>query len=329
MTDDDKRLGGDDIFTQMQKLSRESMKNFMEVFPPVATSMLKWNLEMLRFSVRRAMEYRELAGRLSQCRNAPDFWAEQVRFFENMRNDYAEEANRMLALLRDLGAQSDALADTVGSEAEGPEMAEPPSPPPETEQPATSVPIRPEDTKPLATASLPEDSEQAATAQKTVEPQAPAEASQPATFEAEPTSEEDTQAASPQEGTPAHDLPRSEADWGAEIGGGAPEPVPPVEEPWLHVSEEPAQAARSTEGATAEEPHAAGLARADTVEEETASGAPSAAASGTEPEGAYAPQERNEDRSGRERGENAEKKLPDEEETCGESTAQKRSGQAS
>lgn len=99
MTDRDPKDDGFNMFRQLNEISRQNLSYLSGTLPPFAAALAKWNLEMLRFSTQRAVEYREFSERMSQCRSPVDVWAEQKRFFEHMQNEYAEEMGRLLDLM--------------------------------------------------------------------------------------------------------------------------------------------------------------------------------------------------------------------------------------
>jgi len=99
MTDRDPKDDSFNMFRQLNEMSRENLSYLSGTLPPFASALAKWNLEMLRFSTQRAVEYREFSERMAQCRSPMDVWAEQKRFFEHMQSEYAEEMGRLLELL--------------------------------------------------------------------------------------------------------------------------------------------------------------------------------------------------------------------------------------
>jgi len=88
-----------DFVKQLNQISRQNLSYLSGTMPPFAAALAKWNMEMLRFSAQRALEYRELSTRMAQCRSPAEVWTEQKRFFEHMQDEYAEEMGRLLDLL--------------------------------------------------------------------------------------------------------------------------------------------------------------------------------------------------------------------------------------
>jgi len=99
MTDGDDKGSGHDVFRQLHDISRQNLSYLSGTLPPLAASLAKWNLEMLRFSTQRALEYRDLSQRMAQCRTPMEVWSEQTRFFENLQTEFSEEMGRLLQLL--------------------------------------------------------------------------------------------------------------------------------------------------------------------------------------------------------------------------------------
>jgi hypothetical protein len=116
MSDWDKDNPGFDMFKHLHDISRNNLTYLSGVFPPLASSLAEWNLEMLRFSTRRAMEYRELSERLSRCRTPNEMWAEQLRFFEQLQSEYSAEMGRLLSLLN--GVAQNAAQDAAQNAAD-------------------------------------------------------------------------------------------------------------------------------------------------------------------------------------------------------------------
>lgn len=81
------------------ELNGQSLNFMFETFPPMAMAFTKWTMELVRFGAKRANEYNELPGRMAKCQSAADLYAEQIRFFTSLREDYAEETGRMLDLV--------------------------------------------------------------------------------------------------------------------------------------------------------------------------------------------------------------------------------------
>ncbi len=128
MSDWDKDNPGFDMFKHLHDISRNNLTYLSGVFPPLASSLAEWNLEMLRFSTRRAMEYRELSDRLSRCRTPNEMWAEQLRFFEQLQSEYSTEMGRLLALLNGVAQNAatgpaQGAADPVGEAARAAQAA--------------------------------------------------------------------------------------------------------------------------------------------------------------------------------------------------------------
>jgi len=99
MTDSNDKSDRFDVLRQLNEISRSNISYLTGTLPPFAAALAKWNLEMLRFSAQRALEYRELSARMTQCRTPVEVWTEQKRFFEHMQGEYAEEMGRLLDLM--------------------------------------------------------------------------------------------------------------------------------------------------------------------------------------------------------------------------------------
>jgi len=128
MTERDEKPDRFDFFRQLKDLGRQNVSYWTSSLPPFAAALAKWNLEMMRFSAKRSLEYRELSSRISQCRTPMEIWGEQRRFFEHMQQEYTQEMHRLLELVGDMpGVQtpSESRAGTADS-------------PTETAQPGTS-----------------------------------------------------------------------------------------------------------------------------------------------------------------------------------------------
>jgi len=91
-----------DVLRQLNEMNRHNLSYMTGTLPPFAAALAKWNLEMLRFSAQRALEYRDLSSRMAQCRTPVEVWGEQKRFFEHLQAGYAEEMGRLLDLMNDI-----------------------------------------------------------------------------------------------------------------------------------------------------------------------------------------------------------------------------------
>jgi hypothetical protein len=81
---------------------------------PAANSFLwsqKLALEATRFWTRRAHAYAEQMQALAACREPVQFVNAQTRFFERMREDYANETETVATLLTPAAVESDAVID--------------------------------------------------------------------------------------------------------------------------------------------------------------------------------------------------------------------------
>jgi len=126
MAEHDDKSGVTDIFEQLSNVNRQNLKYLSGALPPFAAALAKWNLEMLRFSAQRAVEYREMSERLAKCRSPVDVWSEQKRFFEDMQSTYSEEMGRLLELMNGI---SQVPAETEAQSAEPKPPSDPkPSP---------------------------------------------------------------------------------------------------------------------------------------------------------------------------------------------------------
>jgi len=148
MTDQNDNSDRFDVLRQLNEISRQNLSYLTGALPPFTAALAKWNLEMLRFSAQRALEYRELSARLSQCRTPVELWGEQTRFFEHMQEEYAEEMGRLLDLLNGI-SQVKPEEGEAGVSSKAGETAEAPSPgvapgsaPEETGTPAASTAMK-------------------------------------------------------------------------------------------------------------------------------------------------------------------------------------------
>lgn len=113
MTDRNEKSDHFDVFRQLNEISRQNLSYLTGTLPPFTAALAKWNLEMLRFSAQRALEYRELSARMAQCRTPVEVWAEQKRFFDHMQTEYAEELGRLLDLMNGISHGQPRGGDTA------------------------------------------------------------------------------------------------------------------------------------------------------------------------------------------------------------------------
>lgn len=80
-------------------MNQQGVHVMLDFFPALAGTFTGWWAETLRFGAKRAAEYRQLPARLANCESAAGLFAEQMRFFSTMREDYAGQGNKLLEML--------------------------------------------------------------------------------------------------------------------------------------------------------------------------------------------------------------------------------------
>jgi len=71
-------------------------------FEPWFWAAARGNLEVFTLATRRAQAYVELPVRLSQCRTPKELADEQMRFWQNMTQQYAECSQKVMRIWTDL-----------------------------------------------------------------------------------------------------------------------------------------------------------------------------------------------------------------------------------
>jgi hypothetical protein len=91
-----------DAAKSFQELGGQSLSGAGAYFPPIAQAMMKFNLEMMRLTARRAVECSELPEKLAKCQSSPEMFKVQMNFLETMRQQYTEEWLRLLEITNEM-----------------------------------------------------------------------------------------------------------------------------------------------------------------------------------------------------------------------------------
>lgn len=91
-----------DAAKSFQELSGQNLNSMGGYVPPIAQTMVKFNIEMMRLAAKRAVECSELPEKLAKCQSTPEMFKVQMNFLETMRQQYTEEWLRLMEITNEM-----------------------------------------------------------------------------------------------------------------------------------------------------------------------------------------------------------------------------------